>query len=425
MKYVFADSANGNVANDGLQNALCGSMIGGTYTAGNRRITKGAGFFLGNQPAIGSLVYMALDAGSGDVYEVESLDVASGDYIVICATATLTTIATDAPGSGTTVTTGSTGPEQTLSAAMGDATPASGDEIYATGTFNEIFAPSGSGGQAARAALVGYETYAGDDEKMTIDGGSVRSWCMDFSSPPIQFWEFRNISMINASTDGVKGYYSPAHNRFVNCEIADCVGRGVASNSSGFTMIDCEIANCAGGGLGPVTAVHGGTISGCDTAGIVASTRSLIDGVRFWNNQTYGVQVTGSPAVTIRRCVFHEYHTSNAAAVYSTRATPHINVSEAVFFECYDNAIELSNAVAAWSINENNCFFDNGAANVGWWTGENEITTDPQFIDAENHDYRLKPGSPCIAAGRAGANIGWDQAHRVRMPAGVMSGGVM
>ncbi len=41
-------------------------------------------------------------------------------------------------------------------------------------------------------------------------------------------------------------------------------------------------------------------------------------------------------------------------------------------------------------------FWDNGFSAP---TGTNLLTSDPQFADADNHDYHLQPGSPCIDAG--------------------------
>ena len=43
-----------------------------------------------------------------------------------------------------------------------------------------------------------------------------------------------------------------------------------------------------------------------------------------------------------------------------------------------------------------NCY-----SNTGHSGGTNNITQDPQFVDAPNGDYRLRPASPCINAGTA------------------------
>jgi hypothetical protein len=57
------------------------------------------------------------------------------------------------------------------------------------------------------------------------------------------------------------------------------------------------------------------------------------------------------------------------------------------------------------SINENtggsaggyNCLYNNGA---NWTLRYGDITTNPQFVDATNGDFRLKPTSPCINTGK-------------------------
>lgn len=49
-----------------------------------------------------------------------------------------------------------------------------------------------------------------------------------------------------------------------------------------------------------------------------------------------------------------------------------------------------------------NCFFGNPGGNVsGGVESSHELIADPQFVDAAEQDYHLKPGSPCIGAGEA------------------------
>jgi hypothetical protein len=48
---------------------------------------------------------------------------------------------------------------------------------------------------------------------------------------------------------------------------------------------------------------------------------------------------------------------------------------------------------------DHNCYFPGKpAAKIG--PAQNEVLSDPQFLDGENGDFRLKPTSPCLGAGR-------------------------
>ena len=54
---------------------------------------------------------------------------------------------------------------------------------------------------------------------------------------------------------------------------------------------------------------------------------------------------------------------------------------------------------------QNNCFYNNGAGDPGTdhvnngSTGENAVTSDPEFTDPDNDDYTIDSGSPCYQAG--------------------------
>jgi hypothetical protein len=47
---------------------------------------------------------------------------------------------------------------------------------------------------------------------------------------------------------------------------------------------------------------------------------------------------------------------------------------------------------------ENNCLYNNSAGNYQNCTSTTDIYADPLFINQNEHDYFLKPDSPCIGA---------------------------
>ena len=50
--------------------------------------------------------------------------------------------------------------------------------------------------------------------------------------------------------------------------------------------------------------------------------------------------------------------------------------------------------------------FDFSNIGMGQWPGEGNISADPHFTDPAGTDYTLGEGSPCIATGRDGSEIG-------------------
>ncbi len=59
-------------------------------------------------------------------------------------------------------------------------------------------------------------------------------------------------------------------------------------------------------------------------------------------------------------------------------------------------------------VNDYNCFWQNGAGPIRspFELGQNSIFADPQLMAISQHNYFLKPGSPCLGAGENGVNIG-------------------
>jgi predicted outer membrane repeat protein len=157
-----------------------------------------------------------------------------------------------------------------------------------------------------------------------------------------------------------------------------------------------------GGGDGGGIRIHLGgnpTVTNCifidniaepggDGGGIFngASTTTVINSVFSGNTaRTGGAILCQGGTMTITTCTFSGNSASNVAgAVYCS--TDVVTIANSVLWHNSPNEITGS-VVATYSDVE------------GSWPGEGNIDEEPLFVDPENCDLRLQPGSPCIDAG--------------------------
>jgi hypothetical protein len=70
------------------------------------------------------------------------------------------------------------------------------------------------------------------------------------------------------------------------------------------------------------------------------------------------------------------------------------------------NNILWNNQVTISLVNGGTLTADHSNFGATNWPGTGNISADPLFENPAQHDYRLKPGSPCLGTGREGANMG-------------------
>jgi hypothetical protein len=194
---------------------------------------------------------------------------------------------------------------------------------------------------------------------------------------PIQsdFNEFINLDVHhNGTTDFDHGLYiETSHNRIDHSSIHNNAGWGVHIYSQGCS--DCANDNVIRNNL-----IYDNAAAGERGPGILLSsgTGSLAYNNLIWGNFK-GIQVD---------------HGASAAQVYNN-----------VVYANDDYGIELTGD-SADAIIRNNIVYQNGEvaisdAGLGTIQDHNLVDTDPQFMDAAAHNFRLRPGSPAIDAGIA------------------------
>jgi parallel beta-helix repeat protein len=207
---------------------------------------------------------------------------------------------------------------------------------------------------------------------------------------------FRNSAILNAANQGVSilkdGGASPDFNEFIKVEVAYTAWNRTCTGSS----------NGAKDGY-----CHGFYVSGSN---------NLLDGLLLHHNNGYGVQFypQGNRGNTIRNSVSHGNKGTGIASLGNDNKVINnvvYNNDGGGLLITESNCLVYNNTVynnsGGWGgMNlqgsghkiKNNIFFQNGVSGASL-DSTNLNGTNPQFVDANNGNFRLQAGSPAIDRG--------------------------
>lgn len=228
---------------------------------------------------------------------------------------------------------------------------------------------------------------SGEDSTALLDGFLITNgyhhpgggiMCMN-ASPLIR----NNIITDNTakSGNGIGGgiFLQNSSSKIINCRILNNTalgmdasngwGGGIGSEYSDIKIINCKInnnwGNAAGGGVGDINSHI--QLVGCE----IADNSSL---------GSEGLFFQDSFPILINNTIIR----NSNGALYYIRSNPIIR-----------NTIIWENNIRGWGGDVYISY-----SNIqGGWVGEGNIDADPLFVDAENGDFHLQQGSPCIDAG--------------------------
>jgi hypothetical protein len=188
----------------------------------------------------------------------------------------------------------------------------------------------------------------------------------------------------------------------------------IEADEGPFTIIGEDPATTildAGGEYAAVTfksdgnRVSGLTIRGGESHGIyIPGGRQKVDYCLITGNGDRGIYVStmsGSGSADINHCTIAG---NDVSSVYCANREDKTTISNSILTSdkrdlAWDG--DGLNLVVNYS-----CLFSPDEGSDVAVSGSNNIRKDPKYKDADNDDYRLKPGSPCLKAASDGSNMG-------------------
>ena len=237
------------------------------------------------------------------------------------------------------------------------------------------------------------------------------------SSPTVTDCTFASNCVIDFSGGGMSNFQNSSPT-VTNCTFvsnsAECDGGGMFNTNSSPTVTDCtfsENSATIGGGMSNVQSSNGKTsptVANCTFSGNTAP----FGGGMYNLNSSFTVTnctFSGNTAVSGGGMLNHRSSPTVTNCTFTGNTATQQGGGMADFAFGQTSLPILSNCVL-WNNSPDQIFDDmNAEATVGFsdvqggWPGTGNIDADPLFVDPDNGDLRLLPGSPCIDAGHNNA----------------------
>ena len=427
MGQFFVDIAGGSDSNDGLD-SLGVNLQGAhavSWTASTRTLTSPTTAFAAvlddaEDEAPGRLIYLTTAVGGAvtpGLYQIESK---VSDYSVTLYESPTHPDAlpasTFSAGDRTAVQSAK-GPWQKMTMLVSP-NIAAGDVIWvkASGTYTDRVDLDVYTSTATTPIVIrGYRDYPTDGKRVTVDVSGKLAFLYN-TIIDLGGYVVENFNISNSTSRAIY-LNATQHLTLRNVKISNSAGTAVLC-SHWFTGINVEVSggsdrgiDCGRDALLVDCYIHGTSNRALDpTSGIVYNCR-----ITDWGANHYGIHWTGGRICAMVGCTVDGRGTTNATGILMAGANSPLSVVDTVVVGC-SNFGGIVNVSDYGSVHGglHNCLYDNTPDYSGYETIQGEVLADPQFVDGDNGDYRLKGGSPCVGAGVGGGNIGWDPTRHFR-----------
>jgi hypothetical protein len=224
---------------------------------------------------------------------------------------------------------------------------------------------------------------------------------------------FSNIKTINVNSSYYSFDLTPTVNEYGylvrNCWITGG-SRAITCNYLRVPIIqDCEFTGAYNSQVIYFDSLcyYGVVVEGCQFAhgNATASIYCYDSGLQAIYNNTFSINGTvtsvinlGLDATSLAGFIVDNVIYENAGgAITNGINIPYTTPSVMIFNNIIVGCTTSINDLATVSFGGWNCLYNN---EMNWTLRTGDITTDPQFMDAANGDFRLKPTSPCLNTGK-------------------------
>jgi len=294
---------------------------------------------------------------------------------------------------------------QTIDHAMNQV--AAGDTVYVkTGTYAETAIIDTAGTSNSPIVIEGYKTTPGDEgdgEWVVIDGEGTRTSGITRSITGALYYVIRHVRATGHAGTGFD-LSSCMNFHLENCRSDYNSGTGFDGVSSGSTFqifAGCRANNngSAGFRVGANAVLWGcSAFSNSGQAMVSFSGNFAVVGCLIYDCNAVAIQmITSMGPGIVAGCIIDGCNGASSTGIYSLTGT-HFLVLNNIF--CRLN-VALDSLVDCGGLRvvRNNLFYGNTADRNHFPEGFGNIYSDPQFVDADNGDYRLQAGSPAKGVG--------------------------
>ncbi|MBL51641.1 MAG: hypothetical protein CMG57_06750 [Candidatus Marinimicrobia bacterium] len=281
---------------------------------------------------------------------------------------------------------------------------------HSSGTFDQLHIYNNT------ASMNGGGVWSSEGSDWVMSNSVVEDNIAPYMGGGFGFWNHNGYDDLNATLQNVTIANNVAQQGFFIG-----YGGGVWANNSSTVFENCSFINNVAHNNGGAVNYHGGSSSPVFKNTLFDGNSSTayggaiyiaedaggfhVEGCTFVNNSSAnnGGAIQTSKSGNVINSTFFGNTTGEYGAISIGQQSVYVDVYNSILWN--DNlSHEFGGYVGGFTVMHTNIQESGNPDYDGYWTGNGNIISDPLFTDAENGDFTLQAGSPCIDAGTADLN---------------------